>query len=60
MKEKILIINDDDGIREMTQMILQAKNYSTFEASNGQLGLEQALQVKPDLILLDIMMLFLT
>lgn len=56
MKEKILVINDDDGIREMTQLILQAKGYEIIEANNGRVGIEQAIQQKPDLILLDIIM----
>lgn len=56
MKEKILIINDDDGIREMAQIILQARGYDTIEASNGSSGIEQAIQHNPNLILLDIMM----
>lgn len=56
MKEKILVINDDDGIREMCLMILESKGYETFGAVNGRKGLEQAIEKKPDLILLDIMM----
>jgi sigma-B regulation protein RsbU (phosphoserine phosphatase) len=56
MKEKILVINDDDSIRELTQHILQAKGYETFEAISGAAGLEQAVRANPDLILLDILM----
>lgn len=56
MKEKILVINDDDGIREMCQLILQSKGYETFEACDGAAGLQEAAKRKPDLILLDIMM----
>jgi sigma-B regulation protein RsbU (phosphoserine phosphatase) len=56
MKEKILVINDDDTIRELTQLILQARGYETFEANSGATGIEQADRNKPDLILLDIMM----
>jgi two-component system chemotaxis sensor kinase CheA len=56
MKEKILVVNDDAGIREMASFILQAKGYETFEADNGRAGIELAIQKKPDLILLDIMM----
>lgn len=56
MKEKILIINDDDGIRDLAGITLAAKGYEIFEASSGKMGVALALQKKPDLILLDIMM----
>lgn len=56
MSEKILVINDDDGIRELTQLLLQSKGYETFEAENGKKGVDAAIQIIPDLILLDIMM----
>lgn len=56
MKEKILVINDDEEIRLLAQMILHTKGYVTIEADNGRVGIEQAMQQKPDLILLDIMM----
>lgn len=56
MKKKILVINDDDGIRDVTKMILEAKGYELSEAVNGRLGIAQTLAFKPDLILLDIMM----
>lgn len=56
MNEKILVINDDDGIREMISLILQAKGYAISEARNGKEGIEKAIQEIPDLILLDIMM----
>lgn len=56
MKEKILVINDDEDIREMTQLILQAKGYETLEAINGKIGIDLAVQHLPDLILSDIMM----
>lgn len=56
MKEKILVINDEDSIRELTQSVLEGKGYEFYEASNGFAGIEQAHQNIPDLILLDIMM----
>lgn len=56
MKEKILVINDDEGIMGMCLLILQAKGYEAFGACNGREGIEQAVEKKPDLILLDIMM----
>jgi sigma-B regulation protein RsbU (phosphoserine phosphatase) len=56
MKEKILVINDDDSVRELTQLILQTKGYETLEASSGAAGIEHAYHNRPDLILLDIIM----
>lgn len=56
MKEKILIVNDDEGVREIIQCILQNKGYATCEGFDGPHGIQQALSEQPDLILLDIMM----
>lgn len=54
--EKILIIEDNEDIRENTAEILQMTNYKVFSAENGKVGVEVALQENPDLILCDIMM----
>jgi sigma-B regulation protein RsbU (phosphoserine phosphatase) len=56
MKEKILIVNDDEGVREIIQCILQNKGYATCEGFDGPHGIQQAILEQPDLILLDIMM----
>lgn len=56
MKEKILVINDDDGIRAITTLLLKEQGYEAFEADRGRKGIEESLRVNPDLILLDIMM----
>lgn len=54
--EKILIIEDNESIRENTAEILQMTNYNVFSAENGKIGVEVALREDPDLILCDIMM----
>src|SRR5665647_1781888 len=54
--EKILIIEDNDSIRENTAEILEMINYKVFCAENGKIGVEVALREAPDLILCDIMM----
>ena len=54
--ELILIIEDNEDIRENTAEILQMTNYKVFSAENGKVGVEVALQENPDLILCDIMM----
>lgn len=56
MKQHILLIEDNDEIRENTAEILELANYKVFTAANGKLGVEQALANKPDLIICDIMM----
>ncbi len=55
-KKKILVIEDNDGIRENTAEILELANYEVFVAENGKKGVEGALQYAPDLIICDIMM----
>jgi CRP-like cAMP-binding protein/ActR/RegA family two-component response regulator len=52
----ILIIEDNDDIRESTAEILELSNYQVFQAVNGKEGVELAVQHLPDLILCDIMM----
>lgn len=54
--KKILIIEDDENIRENTTEILELENYKVISAKNGKLGIEMARKDHPDLILCDIMM----
>lgn len=56
MNEKILIIEDHDGIRGNIFEILEMAKYTVFEAANGKIGVEMALKHIPDIILCDIMM----
>lgn len=54
--KKILIIEDNDNIRENTAEILELSNYQVITAENGKIGVERAIREKPDLIICDIMM----
>jgi CRP/FNR family cyclic AMP-dependent transcriptional regulator len=54
--KKILLIEDNDDIRDNTSEILELASYEVFTAANGKLGVEKALQENPDLIICDIMM----
>ncbi|HVT86632.1 MAG TPA: response regulator [Chitinophagaceae bacterium] len=54
--KKILLIEDNNDIRENTAEILELANYRVFTAGNGKEGVEIALKEKPDLIICDIMM----
>ena len=53
---KILLVEDNDEIRENTAEILEMANYQITTASNGKEGYEVALKEEPDLIICDIMM----
>ncbi len=53
MKFKILIIDDEDTIREVFSALLKEKNYSVEEAETGNQGIEIARRFHPDIILLD-------
>ncbi|MEO8770921.1 MAG: response regulator [Ferruginibacter sp.] len=56
MKTRILLIEDNNDIRENTAEILQLSNYDVVTAENGKIGIEKALAQTPDLIICDIMM----
>ena len=53
---KILLVEDDDNLREIFEMRLQADGYETATASDGEEALAVAMKEKPDLIVADIMM----
>ncbi len=52
----ILIIEDNQDVRENTAEILELANYNVLQAENGKIGVELAQKTKPDLIICDIMM----
>lgn len=54
--KKILLIEDNQDIRENTAEILLLANYEVIEAENGKVGVEKAKKERPDLIICDIMM----
>lgn len=56
MNRKILIIDDEKNIVEILKYKLEKEGFSTIEAYDGEQGCELALNEKPDLILLDIML----
>jgi DNA-binding response OmpR family regulator len=53
---KIAIIEDDQAISQMYRFKFEADGYEVETAENGKLGLELAKSMKPDIILLDLMM----
>ncbi len=54
--ERILIIEDELPMRTALQDVLAAEGYRVLSAADGEMGLHRAIEEKPDLILLDIMM----
>ncbi|HNF42741.1 MAG TPA: response regulator, partial [Ferruginibacter sp.] len=52
----LLLIEDNDEIRDNTAEILELAGYKVTTAENGKVGVEKAIQEKPDLIICDIMM----
>lgn len=56
MGYRILLIDDEDDILEFVKYNLTRDGYEVFTAANGADGLQVALEVKPHLILLDMMM----
>lgn len=53
---KIAIIEDDQAISQMYRFKFEAEGFQVETAENGKLGLELAMAMKPDIILLDLMM----
>jgi DNA-binding response OmpR family regulator len=54
--EKILIIDDDDDLVHAMRLPLEAAGFRVSRAANGDDGLKKVKEVKPDLIILDVMM----
>ena len=56
MPKKVLIVEDEEIMIDLLQKKLTKEGYETSVARDGQEGLEMMKEVKPDLILLDIIM----
>ena len=54
--KRILIVEDQADIRKLIRMTLEFEDYEIHEASEGTQGLHLARGVRPDLMLLDVMM----
>ena len=56
MAKTILIVEDEEAVRELKKFILEQQGYDIMEARDGLEGLAKAEFRRPDLILLDLMM----
>jgi len=53
---KILIVDDEEIVRDSVKLCLEPEGYEIHEATNGASGLAGARKIKPDLLILDLMM----
>src|SRR5258705_7065876 len=54
-KRKVLIVDDEPGVRESLRMVLK-EQYDSVMATSGEEALEMLTEVRPDLVLLDVLM----
>jgi len=54
--KRILVIDDEEWLRDMVRMALTQRGYEVVEAANGEVGVEVARKQRPDLILCDVNM----
>ncbi|MDP4099224.1 response regulator [Paenibacillus sp. P96] len=52
-KKKVLIVDDQNGIRILLMEVFSSEGYETFQAANGKIALEIVERETPDLVLLD-------
>jgi len=53
---RILIVEDEDAIMEIVSQALRRHGYETASASDGDAALEKVFSLRPDLVILDLMM----
>lgn len=53
---KILVVDDEEDLRELVMEVLEDKGLEVYGASRGEEALEKVKEIRPDLILLDVMM----
>jgi DNA-binding response OmpR family regulator len=53
---KVLVVDDEDDIRELCRVNLEFEGFDVVDAANGPAALEQAARSQPDVIFLDLMM----
>jgi len=56
MMATIVVIDDDDGVRETVARMLKGASHAVHEAADGDTGLELCLKVKPAIVVTDILM----
>ncbi len=56
MKHRILLVDDDEGLRDLYREELEDEGYEVLTAKNGKEALQKLEKEKPDLVVLDIVM----
>jgi DNA-binding response OmpR family regulator len=56
MSKTVLLVEDNDSVRELIRVLLETEGYEIVEAVDGRDGLTKAEVVRPDLMILDLMM----
>lgn len=54
--KKILIVEDETALREIYVLLFKMHEFEVYEAANGRLALEQMPDIRPDVIVLDVLM----
>src|SRR6202163_3541523 len=54
--QTVLVIDDDESLRDTIGLMLEKEGFRALQAGDGKTGLDQALVVKPNLILVDLRM----
>jgi len=52
--QSILVIDDDESLRDTVGVMLERESFQVAQANNGRTGLDRALTLKPDLVLVDL------
>lgn len=56
MPKTVLLVEDDSPVRQVLRLMLEGEGYDIIEAPGGASGLERAIESKPDLMIIDLMM----
>lgn len=56
MQHKALIVDDQSDIRKLIMLTMESEDFELHEAENGMDGLHMARNMRPDVVLLDVMM----
>ena len=53
---RVLVVDDEEDILDLVKTVLVGNGYEVFTATTGEEGLVKAVKIKPDLIILDVVM----
>jgi DNA-binding response OmpR family regulator len=56
LSESILVVDDDPDVARFVEVNLRSAGYEVQVATDGEEALEKAVELRPDLVLLDVMM----